>query len=228
MGEKYYRRESMKRLIIVVEGKTEEEFVNQVLRPYFISLKIYDVSATKIQTRRGFKGGFVSYEHLKNDITRLLYEPNTFVTTFVDYFRIPTNLPNFDACQKFSNAKDRIICLEEGMKTDIGFGDRFLPYIQQHEFESLLFSKSRSFAAYYDAKIVAAIEQIISQYDTPEDINTNPQKAPSKRLLSLIPKYEKVNDGNLIALETGIETILAQCPRFKVWIETLVEKLKID
>lgn len=213
------------RLIIVVEGKTEEEFVNELLRPYFYSFGLYNVTAIKIQTSKGFKGGFVNYQHLKRDILRLLHEPNTLVTTFVDYFRIPTNLPNYDNCIKLSQVGDRIVCLEASMKSDIGYQDRFIPYIQQHEFESLLFTKSESFSTYYDSKIVSAIEKIAEQYDNPEDINDNPNTAPSKRLLSIITNYKKVTDGNLIALETGIEQILAKCPRFCTWIEKLQSEL---
>lgn len=213
------------RLIIVVEGKTEEEFVNELLRPYFYSFGLYNITAIKIQTSKGFKGGFVNYQHLKRDILRLLHEPNTLVTTFVDYFRIPTSLPNYDNCIKLPQVGDRIVCLEASMKSDIGYQDRFIPYIQQHEFESLLFTKSESFSTYYDSKIVSAIEKIAEQYDNPEDINDNPNTAPSKRLLSIITNYKKVTDGNLIALETGIEQILAKCPRFCTWIEKLQSEL---
>jgi Domain of unknown function (DUF4276) len=203
------------RLIIVVEGKTEEEFVNEILRPYFYGFGFYSVTAIK-------------YQHLKSDVLRLLHEPNALVTTFVDYFRIPTNLPNFDSCQKLPYVTDRIVCLEKSIKNDIGFEGRFIPYIQQHEFEALLFTKSQSFEAYYDKKIVSAIETIIAQYENPEDINDSPNTAPSKRLLDIIPNYKKVTDGNLIALETGIEQILAKCPRFRTWIDSIKSQLGIS
>jgi hypothetical protein len=29
-----------------------------------------------------------------------------------------------------------------------------------------------------------------------------------------------------MALEVGLETMLAKCPRFREWIETLIEKVK--
>lgn len=215
----------MKRLMIVVEGKTEEEFVKEILKPYFYDLGFYNISAIKIQTRKGYKGGFVNYAHLKNDVLKLLHEPNTLVTTFVDYFRVPTSLPNFNECSKLSNVTNRIACLENSIKADIGFEDRFIPYIQQHEFESLLFSRSQSFAAYYDMEIVSSIEKIIEQYDNPEDINEKPSTSPSNRLLVFIPNFKKATDGILIALETGIEIILEKCPHFRTWIERLVKEL---
>ena len=45
----------MKRLFIVVEGQTEEEFVNVLLGPYLNTFGIYSVSATKITTVKDIK-----------------------------------------------------------------------------------------------------------------------------------------------------------------------------
>ena len=47
---------------------TKKEFVENSLRNFFISKGIFDVRAIMIQTSKGHKGGFVNYEHLKNDI----------------------------------------------------------------------------------------------------------------------------------------------------------------
>ena len=59
-------------------------------------------------------------------------------------------------------------------------------------------------------------------YANPEDINSSPDKAPSKRLLAIHANYDKILEGNLIALCVGIDTILNRCPRFKNWIEKLI------
>lgn len=56
--------------------------------------------------------------------------------------------------------------------------------------------------------------------------NTCPTGAPSKRLLAIKENYDKVIEGNLIALEIGIEKILEKCPRFKAWIEKLINRCK--
>ena len=217
----------MKRLFIVVEGRSEEMFVKELLQPYFASLGFYSVTPVKIQTSKGYKGGFVNYQHLKNDILRLLNEKEAIVTTFVDFFRIPNSVPNYDTCMRAGETSMKIDCLEQSMKADIQNAHHFIPYIQQHEFESLIFSSSRAYTLYYTDRVVVAIDRIIAQYDTPEDINDSAMTAPSKRLLAIIPNYNKVNDGNIIALEIGIETILQKCPRFKNWIDTLVEMLQV-
>lgn len=208
----------MKRLYIIVEGQTEEDFVNQVLAPYLFHFKILDVRAIKITTSKTGKGGFVNYQHLKNDALKYLKkEKDIIVTTFFDYFRMPTSMPDYEKCIKLPFADNRINCLEAAMQEDIGY-DNFIPYIQKFEFEALLFSENSGFEAYFEEKICNETRQVIEKFETPEEINTHPEKAPSKRLEKIFKsngeKYEKVDDGNLVALELGIEKILNACPRF--------------
>lgn len=218
----------MKRLFIIVEGQTEELFVEEVIRPYFWSLGLYDVTPVKIQTSKGFKGGFVSYQHLRKNALILLNETNTIVTTLVDFYRIPKSLPNYDSCMRNKSATEKVECLEKSMSDDIGLQNRFFPYVQLHEFEALLFSSSIGFDVYFNSDVTEAVHQVQLQFDNPEDINEGAETAPSKRLMRIISDYEKVNHGNIIALQIGIHKIMEKCPRFKDWIEKLIKTLKIN
>lgn len=139
----------MKRLIIIVEGQTEEEFVNISLRNYFNEKGIYDISAIKIQTSRGHKGGFVNYNHLRNDLKKVLGESNVVVSSILDFFQIPKSVPNYQLMDSATNIDDKIDLLLEGMSNDIN-DRRFIPYIQKHEFEALLFSSNIGFEEMYD------------------------------------------------------------------------------
>ena len=210
----------MKRLFIVVEGQTEEAFVKELMAPYFIQNGIYDVRPVIIQTSKGHKGGFVNYEHLKNDILRLLKSQgqDVVVTTFVDFFRCP-ELPN----QKDIEALPSHIKRVEEMENDINDW-RFIPYIQLHEFEALLFSAVNGFEIYFEDQVSNEIQGIIDSFDNPEEINSSPETAPSKRLIRIIPYYDKVIYGNIVALEIGLPTILARCPRFRGWIDCLIHR----
>lgn len=212
----------MKRLFIVVEGQTEEAFVKELLAPYFLQNGVYDIRPVLIQTSKGHKGGFVNYEHLRNDITRLLKSQgnDVVVTTFVDFFRCP-ELPNQKTIDAFSSHKRKVEEMEKSISDDIN-DRRFIPYIQLHEFEALLFSAINGFEMYFDEKVSNEIQEIIDTFDNPEDINSAPETAPSKRLIQIIPYYDKIIYGNIIALEIGLTTILAKCPRFKVWIDSLI------
>lgn len=112
--------------------------------------------------------------------------------------------------------------MEKVLKEDID-DRRFIPYIQLHEFEALLFSSDRGFK-YFSEEEIKKLAAIIDEFDNPEDINSNPESAPSKRLMKIVDNYDKVLFGNVMALEIGIDTILNKCPRFKAWTEELIEK----
>ncbi len=217
----------MKKLFIIVEGQTELEFVKQVLMPYFQIFEVYEVIPYCVRTSKTGKGGIINYKHIKNDIQKVLdnKNKNVIVTTFIDFFRIPTNFPNYNLSMKEISSIDKVSKLEGFFGQDIN-DKRFVPYIQLHEFEALLFSSNRGFEKYEEEKIYFKTKEIIEAFKNPEDINSSPQTAPSKRLLSINPKYKKVIDGNIIALEIGIKTILEKCPRFRDWLNGLIIKIK--
>ena len=56
---------------------------------------------------------------------------------------------------------------------------RFLPYIQMHEFEALLFSRPEVIAEVLsDAKVVDDLKAIRDEFNTPEEIDDDPLTAP--------------------------------------------------
>ncbi len=216
----------MKR-IIIVEGDSEESFVNEILLPYFQQFGVYDVRATRITTRKGYKGGFVNYHHLANDINRVLKgEKEVVVSTFVDFFRLPKkNFPNSQECFSYKTSDSIIDCLEDAMAGNIN-DNRFVPYIQKHELEALLFASNKGFEEFFTEETFLKTKEVVETYSTPEDINTAPEGAPSKRLLKINPEYDKKTYTSLIADAVGIETILQKCPRFNAWVQKLIEKTK--
>lgn len=217
----------MKRLYIVVEGQTEQEFVNTLLRPWLSSYGILDVTPVLIKTSKLGRGGHVNAEHLKNTVNGLLRETNNtdlVVTTFVDFFRIPDNMPGYAEAMKLADSSAQVAALELAFAETI-HDWRFIPYIQRHEFEALVFSSNVGFEKYCSEEQSAKTAAIVDAFKNPEDINSSPETAPSKRLKVLIPTYEKVILGNLLALEIGMESIMVRCPRFASWLHALLNKL---
>jgi hypothetical protein len=214
----------MKRIYIVVEGQTEQEFVNSLLAPYLRNLGIHDVTPVLIRTSKSGRGGFVNFRHLENTVNGLLSSDKTdfMVTTFVDFFRMPNTMPDYDASIAKPIKIGQVESLEQALSLTID-DRRFIPYIQLHEFEALLFSSNKGFEYYFMDKQAAATNSIVDSYGNPEEINTTPQGAPSKRILTIHEDYDKVTEGNLIALEVGLNAILSRCPRFKSWVDGLVE-----
>lgn len=215
----------MKRLYIVVEGHAEQEFVNEILRPYLNSFGLYDVTPVLIHTSKTGKGGFVNYDHLNNTVVPLLRTKGNdiVVTTFIDYFRIPTNTPHYEECIKLGSNKDIVVKLEQCIDENIN-DRRFFSYIQLHEFEALLFSNNNGFKEYFTEEQAKLTNAIVNEFDNPEDINTRPQHAPSKRILSIKENYNKPIEGNLIAIEIGINDIIKRCPRFAMWVNELIQR----
>jgi len=99
---------------------------------------------------------------------------------------------------------------------------RFLPFVVIHEFEGLLFSDCARFArGVGHPELLPRLQKIREAFETPEQINDSPTTAPSKRVEGLIPGYQKPLQGNLAALEVGLDAIRAECPHFRSWLEAL-------
>ena len=216
----------MKRLYIIVEGQTEQEFVNTMIAPYMQQYGVYDVKPVLIHTSKAGRGGFVNYSHLKKDALKLLNSrKNDFVVSmFVDFFRIP-EIPHRERWSQKATHKEQVSEMERCIAEDI-HDYRFIPYIQLHEFEALLFSSNKGFETYFQEDEAQKTQRIVLQFDNPEDINTTPEGAPSKRLIDINANYDKVIEGNLIALEVGMDSIRTKCHHFKEWIDKLKDACK--
>lgn len=220
----------MNRLIIIVEGDTEKEFIDRVLSPYLYSKGLQSISSFKIKHT---KGGLVKYQHLKTDLIKCVYESNVIISTLIDYYALPEDFPKYEESKRIINKNERLLYLEKAITEDVENEQdkRFpnlLPYIQLHEFEALVFSSIdglRSLFSDEEADFIE-IQDIINKHSNPEDINNNILTAPSKRLENTIRGYNKVVDGIMIIEEIGIETILSKCPRFNCWVQRLIEAVK--
>lgn len=213
----------MKRLIIVCEGPTEHEFCVNVLAPELLKADIY-VQAPLVKRSNG---GIVPWSSIKRQIEMHLHEKDAYVSLLVDYYGIKDsyNFPGWMDSKGSFPLSTRLQLLCDGMKADIEpeLASRFIPYMQIHEFESLLFSDINVFKDNFDDKDMefSILENAVREFDNPEEINSRPTLAPSKRLIEAIPGYQKVNDGAYIADEIGLQKILDKCPLFSQWFLTL-------
>lgn len=212
---------SMKRLIIICEGQTEIEFCKDVLFKHFLKKGI--IIQTPLIKKSG--GGIVTWEALKNQIELHLKEKDVFVTTFIDYYGIPDNYnyPSWDESKKISDRNSRMDFLENAMRNSIN-QNRFIPYIQLHEFEGLLFNNIDIFDQNFNPSELNTRQElvnILNTYPNPELINDSPLTAPSKRLERIITGYSKIVFGSILAEEIGLNNIRAKSPRFHNWIDIL-------
>ena len=102
---------------------------------------------------------------------------------------------------------------------------RFVPFILLHEFEGLLFSDCAAFTSGINQPTLEPeFRGIREQFATPEDINDSSKTAPSKRILELMPGYQKPLLGVLAALEIGLPKIRRECPHFNDWLARLQQR----
>lgn len=197
----------MKRIAVVVEGDAEERFVNQVLR---------DELAGAMLIIQNLSGGAFSKHYMLKSITPLMHEKYACVTTMVDFYRFknPGRKSEVgDIERELAGAvEEKIRGSRKGSRTV------FLPYVQKHEFEALLFadreimSECLGLSAEQNKKLKAISGK-------PEDIDHD--CPPSKRIIGIHPKYQKGINGIEIAQKTGIPKIARECPRFGGWLAEL-------
>lgn len=222
-------------MLIHVEGQTEETFVNVVLAPHLYNCGLISVSARLMGNSR-MRGGVPSWGKAKADLSRhLKADQNCCHTTMVDYYGMPkaegqvwpgrieaTRLPNIDKAPAVEQA------ILEQLRIELGDGlhpDQFIPFILMHEFEGLLFSDCDRFGKGIERPdLIPSFQAIRNQFATPEDINDSPITAPSKRIIALIPQYEKPLLGSLASLEIGLDVMRRECPHFNRWL-TRLERL---
>jgi hypothetical protein len=215
------------RVSVIVEGPTERSFVQGILAPILWARATY--LTPTILGVPGHKGGRTNYSRLKKDVLRQLKEDRTaYCSTMLDFYGLGKGFPGTPLPPNLSNV-DKVIHLERAMKEDIiaEVPDlrpdvRFLPYLQLHEYEGLLFSDPEAFAnGISQSHLTPQFQAIRQSFPTPEDIDDSPDTAPSKRVLGLCPSYNKVLDGTRAASAVGIEAMRHECPHFRDWVESL-------
>lgn len=216
------------RINLVVEGDTEERFVNSLLAGHF-GMRGAKVVARRvtISRKRGKveRGGMPAYERVRYDIEGWLKEDvGAYVSTMFDLYGLDTGFPGYAEVSKHNDCYDRVKHLEEALAADMN-SERFIPYLQVHEFEALLFSAPDVL----DAEMVKSerasrlneLKQILEECGEPERINDNWETAPSKRLDKIYRGYPKKTMGTQISDEIGLESIRRQCRHFDEWLRRL-------
>jgi hypothetical protein len=220
----------MSRVLILVEGTTEQAIVNQVFNPALAGKGVY--LYPRVVGRSGHKGGN-KFETVRCELGKLLrQEPTSTVTMLFDYYGLPPDWPG----KTKAKGKDPIEApkiVEQAVaavvQADLGNSrnpTRFIPYIQMHEIEALLFAGPKEMAQVFgDPGLAAQFEKIVRDCGGCENINDKPETAPSKRIQKLYPNYRKGSGVNAhayrIAQHIGMQRIRQQCPHFDEWMTRL-------
>ncbi len=216
---------------IIVEGQTEQTFVREVLAPEMSHKGIYLHPA--LIGKPGHKGGNIRFERAKEDIGKFLKQrSNTHISTMFDYYRLETSWPgnvrtpgSHTSIEKAERVEAATSAKIKELFPDHNVDGRFIPYIEMHEFEALLFSDASKLADKLNVN-PSDIEDILDECEEPEEIDDGPDTTPSKRLISMDKSYRKVAMGKTISEAIGVRTIRQKCPHFNDWI-TKIERLVV-
>ena len=125
-----------------------------------------------------------------------------------------------------ANPTAYVLALEKAFESDIDHF-RFIPYLQLHEYETILFADPEAFRIAFE-NCEAQVEQlktIAASAPSIEHINDGEETSPSKRIIKVIPEYEgrKSSAGPDIAAQIGLKTIREKSAHFDAWLSRLEE-----
>ena len=147
-----------------------------------------------------------------------------------DLYALPDDFPGFEKNKAVSDPYLKVSNLEKDFANAIN-DKRFIPYIQLHEFEALLFCGIEYIAKLYPGceKRCEQLTQALQNVGNPELINNSPHTAPSKRIIKAIEgnnkthyNYNKPKTGRFVTEKIGIDELRSKCKHFDEWIEKLI------
>jgi hypothetical protein len=218
----------MSRVVVVCEGETEEEFVRDVLAPSFYGLELY-LEPQMVETSPGHRGGALNYDRVKLHLRNTLSQKSApVVTTLLDLYKLDKRFPGFEQSKAISNLGQKLDLLRRELHSDIVAAagcqpERFIPYIQPHEFEALLFSDVTALtqvSSSWSKKSIERLVEIRAASESPEHINNRPETKPAAHLERELnnPSYRKRRHGPIAAQKIGLAKIEAECAFFAAWL----------
>ena len=216
----------MKKILLLVEGLSEEIVVRNLLGPHFLTRDIY-LEAVLVKTRiekagKAFKGGVVSFEKVRRDLKALLGDTSAAaVTTFIDYYGLPADFPGVADRPATKDPYQRVAHVEAAFAHEIDHR-RFIPHLTLHELEAWIYVEPSLASWVFSNETVASkLEAIRDQCGGAEFVNEGPDTAPSRRIMALAPDYTKTVAGPAAIEGVGLERIRRSCKHADAWLNRL-------
>jgi len=216
----------MTRLLMLVEGQSEEIFVKQTLAPYLAERGVYVQPPIVLWTKRipsggGYRGGVSNWNQIRRSLAPLTFDSDAWVTTLLDFYGLPDDVPGYQVARGPGNPRDNVAALQEQLIAEINH-PRFIPFLALHEFEAWVFCAPEVVAAHFDCESLAAnVQQAVAHAGEPELINHGETTHPKARLKAMATGYKETSDGPMLMDKIGIPAIRAACPHFAAWLDRL-------
>ena len=197
----------------------------EILQPALAHWNVF-VEPRLIPTSPVQKGGSLTGQRVLRFLRNTLRQRrDTYITTLFDMYGLPADFPGVAVSRR--DPVQRATAIEESLHEEVVQiaecrSDRFLPHIQPHEFEALLFSDTSQFMRERPewARWAEELAAVRKGAASPEHINDGRDTHPSARLERL-PGYRKVRHGTAVAKRIGLERIREECRHFAGWLTRL-------
>jgi hypothetical protein len=215
----------MTRLLMLVEGQSEEIFVKQTLAPHLLQHGVF-VQPIVLWTKRlasggGYRGGVSSWNQIRRSLLPLTSDTDAWVTTLLDFYGLPEDMPGYQDALLPGNPRERVTGLETRLAAEINH-QRFIPFLALHEFEAWVFCNATVLASHFDRSDLAdKVTQAVAYAGEPELINHGKNTHPKARLQGMATGYKETSDGPTLMGKIGIQAIRAACPHFAEWLVRL-------
>ncbi len=216
----------MTRLLILVEGQSEEIFVKHTLTPHLAQFGVYVQQPIVLWTKRlhgggGFRGGVSNWGQIRRNLQPLLADGNAWISTILDFYGLPEDFPGLSDALRYGEPYAQVQALQMRFASELPHR-RFIPFLALHEFEAWLFSAPDVIGAHFGQPALAAqLRSVVEQIGAPELINHGPDTHPKARLRGLVADYKETSDGPTLMEKIGIDVIRANCPHFNDWLRRL-------
>jgi hypothetical protein len=222
----------VKRLVVFCEGQTEQRFCKQVLYPHLFRATDGIVHTLAVGEKDhhhvyglGRRTKYLQVRKFIANTIKQLAGKAVYFTTLFDLYALPNDFPG-----KAENVRNRadptpyVRALEQAFGLDIDC-HHFIPHLQLHEYETMLFADLDGFAVSFEncAAEIQQLKDIAAAEPSIEHIDDGAESAPSKRIVRILPEYagRKSTAGPDIAEFIGLATIRAKCPHVHNWLTRL-------
>jgi len=107
----------MTRLLMLVEGQSEEIFVKQTLAPYLAERGVYLQPPIVLWTKRmprggGFRGGASNWHQIRRNLLPLTRDTDAWITTLLDFYGLPEDFPGYQDAFSEGHPRDKVGALQ--------------------------------------------------------------------------------------------------------------------
>jgi len=216
----------MTRLLILVEGQSEEVFVKRTLTPWLADYGVFVQPPIILWTKRypaggGYRGGASSWLQIQKNLRPLTQDSDAWLTTLIDFYGLPDDVPGYAHALGPGNPHDKVVALQEQVQAAVNH-PRFIPFFALHEFEAWAFCAPDVVAEHFAMpELVSQVELAARSAGGAELINHGVATHPKARLKQMAMQYKETSDGPTLLAKIGLPAIRAACPHFASWLNRL-------